>query len=440
MRIGIDGYNLAMPNGTGVATYGFALTQTLNAMGHDVDGVFGLPVGSRPELREILFFDRLQRSAQKITKKRRAINDALNSIRPIGGIALREVPMTALVEKDAFASRLPKFDRVFSGTNLFEAAHAYFAYSGQFVTVRLKNPPKIMHWTYPVPVRMAGTHNIYTLHDMVPLRLPYTTLDVKQNYYKLVEKCVRDADHICTVSEASRQDILSRFAISEHRLTNTFQASPVPPGTHESDAVADAQMIEGIFGLRRHGYFLYFGAIEPKKNIGRLIESYLTTQTETPLVIVGGRSWDSEQELKLLGSAEAGANVYGRTLSQRIIRLDYLPRALLMRLIRGAKAVTFPSLYEGFGLPVHEAMLMGTPVLSSATSSIPEVAGDAAILVNPYDNDAIAAGLLRLDGDDALRADLSRRGVVQARQFSEERYRTRLSAMYAAILANPYRR
>lgn len=440
LRIGIDGYNLAMPRGTGVATYGFALARALTQMGHGVEGVFGLDVGARPDLREILFFDLLQRPRKPVRRKKLLLR-ALEAIRPVAGFRLREVPVTGLVEKDTFESRMPAFDRIVSTGQLFEAAHAYFALFGKFVTVRMPDPPEIMHWTYPVPVRLAGARNIYTLHDMVPLRLPYTTLDVKETYYKLVKRCIAEADHICTVSNASLTDITDRFPIPPERLTNTYQASPVPAAISDADPADDAAMIEGIFGLRHRGYFLYFGAIEPKKNIGRLIEAYLTTRSETPLVIVGARAWESEQELALLGSeGSSGNSVYGQHLSQRIIQLDYLPRRLLLKLARGARAVTFPSLYEGFGLPVHEAMLLGTPVLTTRTSSLPEVAGDAALLVDPYDVDAIAQALIQLDSDAALRVDLGKRGLQQAALFSEARYRDRLSDMYRRVLASPKRK
>lgn len=440
IRIGIDGYNLAMPRGTGISTYGYSLARALTRMGHGIEGLFGLDVGARPDLREILFFDLLQRPARPARRKK-AVRRALEAIRPVAGFNLREVPITGLVEKDTFESRMPAFDRIVSTGRLFEAAHAYFALTGRFVSVRMPRPPEIMHWTYPIPVRLAGARNIYTLHDMVPLRLPYTTLDVKGTYYKLVKQCIAEADHICTVSNASLADITDRFPIDAGRVTNTYQASPLPDSISEADPMEDAAMIEGIFGLRHRGYFLYFGAIEPKKNIGRLIEAYLTTRSDIPLVIVGARAWESEQELALLGPENGtGKSVYGQHLSNKIIQLDYLPRRLLLKLARGARAVTFPSLYEGFGLPVHEAMLLGTPVLTTRTSSLPEVAGDAALLVDPYDVEAIAQALIRLDGDAALREDLSARGLKQAAIFSEARYCERLADMYDRVLASPARK
>jgi glycosyltransferase involved in cell wall biosynthesis len=106
---------------------------------------------------------------------------------------------------------------------------------------------------------------------------------------------------------------------------------------------------------------------------------------------------------------------------------------LLVSLIRGAKAVLFPSLYEGFGLPVLEAMMLGTPVLTSTGGSIPEIAGDAAILVDPYDSRAIASGIARLDSDESLRAELTGRGSKQAALFSEERFKHRLMQVYESL-------
>jgi glycosyltransferase involved in cell wall biosynthesis len=107
-----------------------------------------------------------------------------------------------------------------------------------------------------------------------------------------------------------------------------------------------------------------------------------------------------------------------------------MPLRLLVSLIRGARATLFPSLYEGFGLPVLESMLLGTPVLTSTAGSLPEVAGDAALVVDPYDVDAIRDGIRTLDADEALRDDLSARGRQQAAKFSPERYQERLADAY----------
>lgn len=438
-RIGIDGYNLAMPNGTGVATYGLSLARTLASGGHRIEGVFGLDVGPDERLREVAFYDRLGKGPPQTRTPRQSRRYRLrlmrDALRPRLALQAREVPISDQVEKDAFAGRIPRFDRLTSAAHLFEIAHRHFGYYGRFVTLRMPDPPQIMHWTYPVPVRLAGAHNVYTLHDLVPLKLPHTTLDAKGAYAAIVRGCVANAAQICTVSDASRTDILDYLDIDRARVTNTYQSSPLPESAFAQDAATDAAMVEGIFGLPPQGYFLFFGAIEPKKNLGRLLEAYLALRTETPLVIVGARAWQSEGELMLMPSHEGKENTYRPGSGNRIVRLDYLSRPLLLRLVRSARAVLFPSLYEGFGLPVLEAMQMGTPVLTSRISSLPEVAGDAAVLVDPYDVASIVAGLRALDGDPALRARLAAAGPKQAELFSPERYLARLEAMYADVLA-----
>ena len=178
-------------------------------------------------------------------------------------------------------------------------------------------------------------------------------------------------------------------------------------------------------GLRE--YFLFFGAIEPKKNVARLVEAYLASSVNSPLVIVGGPGWGSEQDVKLLKSL---AGLDGR---KRIVWLGYLPRDMLAMLIAGARATVFPSLYEGFGLPALEAMALGTPVITSNTSSLPEVVGEAGVLVDPYDVRSISRAIIEIDSDEGMRSELSRRGLAQAEKFSSEAYAKRLASFYARI-------
>ncbi|MFM5886128.1 MAG: glycosyltransferase family 4 protein, partial [Novosphingobium sp.] len=160
--------------------------------------------------------------------------------------------------------------------------------------------------------------------------------------------------------------------------------------------------------------------------------AYLSLSTSTPLVIVGTRAWGSEVELRLLQKDEIQPL---KATFKNVRRIDYLPRNLLMRLVRGAKAVAFPSLYEGFGLPALEAMMLGTPVITSTTSSLPEVVGDAALKVDPYSVPDIAAALRALDGDAALRANLAEQGKARAQNFTMDRYQQALRGMYDQVLA-----
>ncbi len=440
MRVGVDGFNMAMARGTGVATYARTLTQCLGGLGHAVDVLYGMQMGPKTPraLREILLFDGL---GSDVVRKPpspftpRWLSEVTGT--PFGFTAF-EVPITGRVVASALEGRMPHFDRVLNVLDLWGVAERYFRRTKRFLKVRVANPPAVMHWTYPLPIVLEGARNIYTIHDLVPLRLPYTTLDNKRYYYRLIRGCLRAGDHVCTVSDTSRRDITDLFPISGDRVTNTYQSfAPPRQALEESDAEV-ADQVRGLFGLHPRGYFLFFGAIEPKKNVGRMIEAYLTSGLSTPLVIVGARSWKSEAETQLLspsgtmGARRMGAEAKG---GSRILQLDYLPISMLMTLVRGAKAVLFPSLYEGFGLPVLEAMALGTPTLTSTEGSLPEVAGDASVPVQPYDVRSIAEGMRRLDGDAGLRTELSARGLVQADRFSMARYQDRVAAMYDAVLA-----
>ena len=156
---------------------------------------------------------------------------------------------------------------------------------------------------------------------------------------------------------------------------------------------------------------MYVGTLQPRKNLARLIEAFARAQThpDTQLLIAGRAGWLSEPLADI-------ARAHG--VADRVHLIGFVPDADLPSLLAGARAFVFPSLYEGFGMPVLEAMASGAAVLTSTTSALPEVAGDAACLVDPTDVDAIAAGISRLDGDDAYHVDLVAKGFQQAQRFS----------------------
>ena len=425
----IDGYNLGLEKGTGVATYARNLSYEVGRLGHRTSILYGQQgLSSRePLLREIGFFD------SGITKRQSRLQDlaALVSPLPSRGMA---VPVTGRVVTRQFAARLPHYDTLYNAADVFRRAHGRFQAWGRTTAVQLPQRPDLAHWTYPLPLRVPGAVNLFTVHDLVPLRLPYTTLDNKRRYLALLRTIARTADHLVTVSECSRRDIIEITGIAPERVTNTYQAVDIPAGYRATAEEQVAREVEGAIGAGYKDYFLFWGSIEPKKNIGRIVEAYMASGLTTPLVIVGAQAWRAEGELRLLDALANGKPAKGDVRRGRVIQLPYAPFGLLVSLIRGAKAALFPSLYEGFGLPVLEAMLLGTPVLCSNTSSLPEVAGDAAIAVDPYDTAAIAAGLRALDADAGLRADLTRRGHAQAAHFSPERYRARLAALYERFL------
>lgn len=437
LSVMVDGFNLSLEKGTGVATYARNLSFCLRDLGCHVGVLYGASTSRRhsPLLKEVSFYD-----SQSLTldrwqrfKKRVRCSISLNSNDAF------EVPIAGHVVPDSFSSRLPHYDSIWNATDLYLKASTQFEAFGITNRVSVEKTPDICHWTYPLPVRVKGARNIYTLHDLVPLRLPHTTLDKKDRYLALIRWIAKTADHIVTVSEASRRDLIEVAGIPADRVTNTYQAVTLPDKYRlKPDAIVRSE-VEGMFGLGFKNYYLFFGSIEPKKNVGRLIESYLASGVNAPLVIVGAQSWKSDNELRPL-AYEKVRQLMPHTLntgaSRKIVQLEYVSLSLLVSLIRGAKSVLFPSLYEGFGLPVLESMLLGTPVLSSTTSSIPEVAGDAALLVNPYDVREIAEGIVALDTNPSLRSELAHRGQQRAALFSQAAYAKRLASVYEQVLGS----
>lgn len=427
----VDGFNIALAKGSGIATYGRNLLSTLGRIGMDGQVLYG-PNAKRSDsnvLNETALVD-ADRPGPKLKKFARFRRTLLSRN---GRTAWPITPSGEVVWPTRGGGR-PQASAFWASQDLFHLANRSFnAYRKETPVIfdasgEVKRPDA-MHWTATLPLHARGVPNIYTIHDLIPLRLPHTTTDDKPTYMALCQAVARRADHIAVVSETTRQDVIRMLGVSEDRVTNTYQAVDLPAsltGRSQSDVTIE---LEGIFNLGWKEYFLHFGAIEPKKNLGRIVEAYLASGVQTPLVIVGGRAWLDEGETALLNQVMAE----GGPSAQRIRRYEYMPFSLLISLIRGAKATLFPSLYEGFGLPVLESMALSTAVLTSTGGSLPEVAGDAAVSVDPYDVQAMTQGLRALDADEAMRDDLVRRGLVQSAKFSVAAYEARLAAMYGRL-------
>ncbi len=434
-RIMIDGYNLALERGTGVATYSRNLSLELSKLGHKIDLLYGLraTTGKHALLSEVNFFD----PGTKPVKTSEIVKALTTS--PLG-ITVNQVPITGRVIAKNPVRSLPPHDRIFNRRNLFSIAQWHFRVFGKFLDTSYEQPPQVAHWTYPLPIRLKQALNIYTIHDLVPLRLPYTTLDNKKEYYRVVRDIARDADHIVTVSETSKRDIIDLLGVPEERVTNTYQSVSLPKAILERPYDEVASEVESIFGLEPNKYFLFFGAIEPKKNVGRIIEAYLASQSRYPLVVIGQLTWKNASDLRLLGVPGGDTKGGGRvpvdpsitavSRAQQVIRLEYLPLNLLASVIRCARTVVFPSLYEGFGLPILEAMQLGTAVITGTEGSNPEVSGDSAYLVDPYDVGAIAQAIRVMQNDQAVVDHYEAAGRERAKLFSPERYSERLSNLY----------
>lgn len=423
----LDGYNLALPSGTGIATYARTLVAAVRGMALSPQLLHGPHMRQRgdPLLAQLALAD-----ARRIVKPSRSVRH-LEVATAWAGRTARRVEATDEIFWPTPDGR-PEADAFWIAPDLYRIAAKAHAKYGAITPVNfapLRSVPDIMHWTMPTPLRAKGVPNIYTFHDLIPLRLPHTTSEDKARYLQMCRELAQKADHVITVSEATRKDVVDLLGVSPDRVTNTFQAVlPVDVSDRPDEVVA--KILKDAFGLKWKDYFIHFGAVEPKKNLGRVVEGYVRAGVRSPLVVVEGRAWLEQPEVALLEAIEAYPEA---SVAKRIHRLRYLPRSLLQDLIRGARATVFPSLYEGFGLPILESMGLGTAVLTSDIGAAAEVAGEAALLVNPYDADAIGGSMRRLEEDDALRLHLQTLGHLQAGKFRMGLYQERLQAVYTAV-------
>ncbi len=345
-RIYFDGLNLSLEHGTGIATYTRMLAQIVRDLGNEVGVVYSSPhrPAKNPLLREIAFFD--SREAAPVPYSTEVWNAFSDQFRLLRGVQPSAVNLTGTVITDQFQGRLPAHDHLFVARNVFANARRYFSWSGRFVDLAFENMPNILHCTYQLPLRSKGACNVYTIHDLVPLRLPFTTLDNKRLTYRLLRKIAAEADHIVTVSENSKRDIVQLLGVPEERVTNTYEAVEFPRELVERPDDLVAEQLRGSYRLEPQEYLLFYGALEPKKNVARLIDAYMLSAVDIPLVITGAVGWGNRTEAKRL--AELGAEERARPAgSRRIYHFEYVSLPMLVTLIRGARAVIFPSLYEG---------------------------------------------------------------------------------------------
>jgi glycosyltransferase involved in cell wall biosynthesis len=267
--------------------------------------------------------------------------------------------------------------------------------------------------------------SVCTVHDVIPLARPdLTSSGFSQFFHRHARGSLGRASHVVTVSDYSRTDILRFFPETGDRLSVVYE--PVGPMFRRRNHRECAPTLQKH--SLRPGYLLYVGAVDRRKNLSTLLEAYASLCSREPstpsLVLVGGSSGDG---------FDLDAEVQNRTLGARVRILGRVPDDEIVDLYSGAEVFVFPSLYEGFGLPVVEAMAIGVPVVTSATTSLKEVAGDAAVLVNPEDPDALRDGMGRILADASLRDMLAARGKIRARSFSLENQGRQLLAVYRRI-------
>ncbi len=427
VKILVDGYNLQLADGTGIKTYSATLVKALQTLGAQVDVLLGRNSNKRDRvLDEILFFDKQFHKENIVIELIGLMKGMLKSYTgPFYRAWRRDSIGDVVLKEGKYGADFIRYAQSFNLPRCYEIANFSFSLLDRITDIHLSEPMDIWHVTYPLPMRIKGTKKITTIHDLIPLRLPYTTLDNKKDFYGKIRNALDDSAVIVAVSEHTKKDLLTYFDADPDRIHVTYQ--PVSLQPLQVDALGIGNFLKR-YRLDYQRYLLFVGAIEPKKNVGRLLEAYATLDTDMPLVIVGKKAWAWEDELGKM------SYLFDRDSRREVKLLEYVPTENLKYLYQGAYALVFPSLYEGFGLPPVEAMRLGCPVITSGVSCLPEICGDAALYVNPYDVNDIKHKIETLMGDRPLRDQLAERGIQQSQRYTMERYLERLYAAYAKAL------
>lgn len=288
---------------------------------------------------------------------------------------------------------------------------------------------------FVLPPTRRGTLTLLTVHDLTFMRDPDSALPQLRRYLEqVVPRSVQRATHVLADSLATKKDLAELFSVSPDKIT------VIPGGVSDcfSPVTDPARLAEvrAKYNLGPDPFILGLGTIQPRKNYTRLIQAFATFRTKTidlksvttkfqfptfNLVIVGGKGWMYD---------DIFAEVKRQGLEEYVLFPGFVDDDDLPALYSAASVLAYPSLYEGFGLPVLEAMACGTPVVTSNTSSLPEIAGDAALAVSPTNPVALSGALLNAVADEALRAQMIERGLKQARRFTWEDAARQLLAVY----------
>jgi glycosyltransferase involved in cell wall biosynthesis len=292
---------------------------------------------------------------------------------------------------------------------------------------RLLPDAELFHATEHLLLPLRSIPTVLTVHDLIFRHLPEHHKPLNRWYLNLaLPLYCRRADHIIAVSEHSKRDLVSAYRIAAEKITVVHEAADARFRPQPPQAVA---AVRARYGLPDR-YLLFVGTIEPRKNLSRLLDAFESVYTDglaDGLVIVGRRGW-------LYG--DFFSRLEESPVQDVALLLGYVPDEDLPAVYAGAQMLVLPSVYEGFGLPVLEAMGCGVPVAASATSSVPEAGGDAALYFNPLDVEAMTDAIRRLLRDAGLRGEMRARGQAQAARFSWERAAVETRAVYDAVMAD----
>jgi glycosyltransferase involved in cell wall biosynthesis len=277
---------------------------------------------------------------------------------------------------------------------------------------------------------MFARRTVLTVHDLTFERDPGSAAPTLLRFLqRVVPASARRASHVVADSHATARDLTELYGVPSSRITVIHSGvdARFRPYADPAEAAHESAALRAKYGLGAAPFVLTVGTLQRRKNHLGLVRAFarLAARTDLDLVISGGKGWLYDEVL---------AEVRTLGLERRVRFTGFTAEQDLPALYRAARVFAFPSFYEGFGLPLLEAMASGVPVVSSDASSLPEVAGDAALLVNPRDDAAIAAALQRALDDEPWRAAAIVRGVARAKEFTWERAGRQLLAVYESVL------
>jgi glycosyltransferase involved in cell wall biosynthesis len=278
-----------------------------------------------------------------------------------------------------------------------------------------------------IPLFFKAGKCVVTIHDVIPLVLPWAFPPRHRWVLAMtLPRLRKQAEMVIVPSAAAAEDVVRYLQVERERITI------IPMGCDTRfqpvGEAAQAAMVQRRYNLPRH-YILFVGTLEPRKNVQTLLRAFAQVLAETPrddlrLVIAGGAGWGVEDYL---------ATVDMLKLHDQVHFVGFVEDNHLPDLYRGALMFVYPSLYEGFGLPILEAMACGTPVITSNRTSLPEVAGDAAVLIDPTRPEALAEAMTSILSDGELRQTLRAKGLARAHAFTWNTVAERTVAVYRAV-------
>lgn len=280
---------------------------------------------------------------------------------------------------------------------------------------------------FTLPPTLPGVPTVLTVHDLSFVRDPDSADEHLRAYLnRVVPRSVRRASHILADSKATRRDLISLWDAPPEKVTVLYCG--VEPRFRPVADPVELVALRARYNLGDGPYILTVSTIQPRKNYQRLVQAFAPLAARNPrlsLIIAGGKGWNYEE---ILTEPER------QGLGDRVRFPGFIPDDDLPGLLSGAELFVYPSLYEGFGLPILEAMACGTPVIASDRSSLPEVTGDAGLQVDPLDVAALTAAMERVLTDSDLRSSLVARGRIQAARFTWPAAALQLLGVYAGLL------